>query len=263
LRLLVTGATGFLGAQVVPELERRGHDVVGVGRRDGDLAEPGSAERLLDAHAPDAVVHLAAVVGRLVGDEDPAATIRANVTAAALVARACATRPTRLAYGSTTDVTAPQNLYAWTKRWGEEATLLFVPDALLLRIGMPYGPGKGAIPNMLRQALARERIPVHRGEVRSWCWAGDTAAAIARLLESGSEGAWNVARDDDPRTMREAAELACRLTDAPADLIDEIEPPHGSAPQVVSSEPLRALGWSPQVELDEGMRRVLTSMAPR
>jgi nucleoside-diphosphate-sugar epimerase len=253
LKVVVTGATGFLGPYVVQELESRGHDVAGLSSRDGDLAADGIAERLLETHSPEAVVHLAAVVGRLVGDEDPARTIRTNVGGAALVARACAARGTRLAFGSTTDAETPANLYAWTKRWSEEAVALFT-DALVLRIGMPYGAGKGAVANILAQARARQRIPVHRDEVRSWCWAGDVASGIAVALESGRTGTLNVARADDPRTMRDVAELACAIVGAPADLIDEIDPPPSSAPQLADAPELRKLGWTPTVSLEDGMR---------
>jgi dTDP-4-dehydrorhamnose reductase len=249
LKVLVTGATGFLGPYVVRELD----DVVGVSSRDGDLSEDGVAERLLDKHSPDAVLHLAAVVGRLVGDEDPARTIRTNVGAPALVARACAARGVRLAFGSTTDAASPANLYAWTKRWGEEAVALFT-DALVLRIGMPYGPGRNTVAEFLRRARAGERIRVHRGEVRSWCWAGDVASGIAIALEAGATGTLNVARADDPRTMREVAELACGVVGASTDLIDEVEAPASSAPQLVDAPELRALGWAPAVSLEDGMR---------
>ena len=61
--VLVTGGTGFLGRHVVSELESAGARAVGVGSGDYDLRERVAADRMLsDAH-PDAVIHLASVVG--------------------------------------------------------------------------------------------------------------------------------------------------------------------------------------------------------
>lgn len=265
MRVLVTGGRGFLGTYLCRELD----DAVPVSRDDGDLAEPGVIERLLDRHAPDAVVHLAAVVGIGVAGRDVPKTIRDNVAATALVAQACAARGVALAHGSSTSVYSDDSVYAVTKRWSEEIVRYYVPDAALLRISWPYGPGvdagrgRGAIVNMLDQALRGERIAVYRDQVRSWCWAGDVARGIVLVLESGLGGAWEIGRDDDPRTLLEVAQIACRLAGAHTDLIDEVEPP-GAPPAPVgptSVAPLRRLGWQPEVELEDGMRRTLDWLA--
>lgn len=265
MRILVTGGHGFIGAHLCSELARRGHDVHPVGRGEGDLAEAGIAERLLEQHRPELVVQLAARVGTLVGEDDPRGTIRDNAVASALVARACARQGARLAYGSTAEVerTVPRSLYGLTKRWGEEATLLYCPEAALLRFSLPYGPGtvpgrgRGAIPTMLDQALRGEPIPAYRGVERSWCWVGDAALGAALVLENGGSGAWNVGRDDAHTPMVEIARLACRLAGASEELVSEVDPPVPEPPFQVSSARLEELGWKPEVELEEGMRRTL------
>jgi GDP-L-fucose synthase len=64
-RILITGATGFLGHHVVPALRAAfgGVELVAVGRRDADLLEPGAPARLLADVRPEAVIHLAAKSG--------------------------------------------------------------------------------------------------------------------------------------------------------------------------------------------------------
>lgn len=66
-RILVTGASGFLGHHIVPELKKKfDAEIVAVGRRDYNLLDPGETERMLRETAPDCVVHLAAKSGGIV-----------------------------------------------------------------------------------------------------------------------------------------------------------------------------------------------------
>ena len=82
--------------------------------------------------------------------------------------------------------------------------------------------------------------------------------AVRLLLERGQADAFNIGRDDDPRSMLEVARLACDLTDAPHDLIEEIDAPERqTVVKRLTTEKIRALGWEPEVELEEGMERVL------
>jgi nucleoside-diphosphate-sugar epimerase len=239
---------------------------------------------LLDAHTPELVVHLAARVGRLIGEQDPDETRRLNVDATALLADACAARDVRLAHGSTTEVygavgdrivdesapldVEPDTVYGRTKRDAESAVLERVPEALLLRIHFPYGPGtapgqRGAIVSMLDQAVRGAQLTVYRDDERSWCWVGDVARAIALLLERGENGAWNVGRDDDRRSMLDVARAACRVTGASEELIVEVDAPTAPAAGRVSTQKLREIGWTPAVEFEDGLRKTLVSMAPR
>jgi dTDP-glucose 4,6-dehydratase len=281
MRVLITGAAGFIGSHLGAELVNEGHDVIGVDREDGDLRRGPVAKHLISCHQPDVVVHLAAKVGRLFGEDDVMETVADNAGMTALVAKACGDAGVRLVYASTSEVygdgaehtweeadlgmALPHNAYGLTKRHGEEFCRLYAPDGLTIwRISMPYGGGllagrgRAAIINMLHQALNRQTIPVHRGAERSWCWIGDTVRGMRMTIEDTDGGVFNVGRDDASVTMRRVAEMACDLTGAPYELIEEVDAPaRQTVVKRLATGKLRALGWEPQVELEEGMRMTL------
>ena len=281
MKVLLTGASGFVGRALQDELCHGGgaYEVHLLGRADGDLAEDSVAEAAVAETRPDVVVHAAARIGVVRCDEAPELALRSNVLATTLVARAAARHGARLVYLSTSDVygpaveadeqtpPAPESFYALTKLWGEQAAELAAPEGLaILRLANPYGPGveagqaKGAVPTMLRQADAREPIPVYRAEARTFCWVGDVVRAIRLVLESGEAGALNIGADGEAVALADVARLACELTGAPQELIEEVEPPPGRVMTRISTQRIRALGWRPEVPLDEGMRQLLESL---
>jgi nucleoside-diphosphate-sugar epimerase len=282
VKVLVTGAAGFIGSHLCPELEKS-YEVVPIDRVNGDLRRQSVVDNLLDLHRPEVVVHLAAKVGRLFGEDSPALTVLDNAGMTALVAKSCGERGIRLVYASTSEVygdgaestweeeavmNLPHNLYGLSKRWGEEVCHLYAPEGLvILRFSMPYGPGlpagrgRAALVNFLHQAMNREPLTVHKDSERSWCWIGDTVRGVRMILESGESGAWNVGRDDNACPMRSVAEMACDLVAAPHSLIQEVDAPsRQTVVKRLSTAKLRSLGWKPEVELPEGMRRTLEEL---
>ena len=106
MRVLVTGASGFVGRALVEELRHgeRAYEVLPLERADGDLADEGVAERAIAEARPNFVVHAAARIGVVRCEEEPELALRSNVLATIQVARATAAHDARLAYVSTTDV---------------------------------------------------------------------------------------------------------------------------------------------------------------
>ena len=284
MKVIVTGSAGFIGQHICRELREHGHDVIGVDRSISsiDLRAQHHVAALFREHGDaDACFHLAAKVGRLFGEDDPMETIIDNAGMTALVAQACGDHDVRLLYASTSEVYGdndadvcdegdgpfrlPHNLYGITKGWGEDVAAHYAPIELsCLRFSMPYGPGlpagrgRAAIINMLWQALHRKPIPVHRGAERSWCWIGDTVRAARLILEQTQGGAFNVGRDDAATSMLDVARLACDLTGASESLIELVDAPmNQTLVKRLATGRVRALGWTPEIELEEGMRRTL------
>lgn len=132
MKILVTGAAGFIGTHLTRCLADGGHDVEGTDRRPhdlfgvplryvGDLLGDGAPspkgqdhwarmptsrylDYLLGQERPDVVIHLAAQVGRQFGEDAPAVAALDNVGMTALVARSCAEAGVRLVYASTSEV---------------------------------------------------------------------------------------------------------------------------------------------------------------
>lgn len=139
--------------------------------------------------------------------------------------------------------------------------------------GLPAGRGRAALVNFLWNALNGEPLTVHKGSERSWCWVGDTVRGIRLIIEeeyrrdqsghhlfgiTNEQGIWNVGRDDNATSMVTVAQMACALTDAPFSLIQEVDPPGmQTVVKRLSTAKLQSLGWSPQVELIEGMKNTL------
>ncbi len=277
MKILITGAAGFIGTHLFPHLKRAGHHVVGVDYSDGDLRTNGTAEYLVGLNKPDVVVHLAAQVGIYFNESDCAHAIESNATMTLRVAKACAMHGARLVHVSTSEVygdhgdelvdenapltAKPTGIYAISKRWSEDAAREYAPDGLvIIRPSMPYGagapPGRGrrAMDNMLWQAHHRKPIIVHRDSKRSWCHISDVCDGFQMIIESGETGAFNVGRDDDERTMLEIAEMSCMMAGAPTSLITLVDPPaKKTMVKRLSTARLFALGWKPTVQLETGM----------
>ena len=280
MRILCTGHRGFVGQHLTRELGDHGHQVFGHDRAEGNLTDPNVFAATVNHVKPDHVIHLAAQVGRLYGEEDLAHTITTNAIMTTIVARECGQRGIPVLYSSTSEIygdqaqavcredgplTLPHNLYGLAKRWGEESLRLYAPDGLrIVRLSMPYGPGappgrgRRALDTFLWQAHHRMPITVHRDAERSWCWIGDTVRGIRLVLERGTEQIYNIGRDDRPLSMIDLAVRACLLTGAPGSLIRVVDPPaQQTIVKRLETRRLRDLGWRPEMELEEGLPKVL------
>lgn len=148
----------------------------------------------------------------------------------------------------------------------------------VIRPSMPYGPGlppgrgRAAIVNFLWQAHFGASLTVHRGAERSWCWIGDCVRGIRLVVERGEVatsyedwragiGVYNVGRDDASAPMVEVASKAVRMAGQAHidrlsidDFIILIDPPgRQTIVKRLSTAKLRALGWEPFVDLEQGM----------
>ncbi|KAJ1647029.1 hypothetical protein J3B02_000038 [Coemansia erecta] len=159
-KLVVTGASGLLGRQVVIEAKKRGtFDVIGLSftrTRDGlrklDLTDEQAVREFFAAEKPQAMIHCAAERRPNVARDDPEGTRKLNVQVTGALAREAKVYGTFFVYISTeyvfdglnppyniNDKPNPINLYGQTKLEGEQAALEANPRAAVLRVPLLYG----------------------------------------------------------------------------------------------------------------------------
>lgn len=279
MRILLTGAAGYIAGWLIPELREHGHWVDGTDLPD-DLLVPGTALDVLERSEPDLVVHLAAGIGRERCEADWSATVRANAEMTVQVARACSRVGVDMLHVSTSEVYGPYrrtvmaedplrpiNLYGMTKKWAEEAAHYYA-GAGIARLSMPYGPGSApgpgrcAVHNFLWDAWKGKPLAVHSKTMRSWCWAGDTARGLRLMIENNPRATMNIGRSDDLRATEDVAELAIKVAEEMGGPVGgsvvQTPPPLDVTPvKDYDTSSLLNLGWKPTIDLEEGMFRTL------
>jgi nucleoside-diphosphate-sugar epimerase len=289
VKVLISGADGFIGTWLRQVLVQHGHEVIGIDIADGDLRHAGIADTLVRVASPDVVVHLAAAIGRLWCEDDVAYTISENALMTTNVAKAAAAWGARMVYASTSEIygdngdmvcfeesgpfSLPKNLYGLSKLWGEDICRMYCPEHLqIVRPNMPFGPGvppgrgRAAIHNYLWWANTKQDIIVHEGSERAWCFISDTVTAIRAVIESGEMaldaedsrngiGVYNIGRMDTTMPMEQIAQIACGIAGASESLIKVVPVPGLVSPvKRLSDAKLRKLGWVPEMLVEDGMK---------
>lgn len=233
MKLLVIGASGFLGSRVTRHLRERGHEVVAVtrpGRRErAALAEiapveadaGGDTVRELIAGCA-AVLHFGGVPDPDGARRDPARAVRENAGTTVNLLEGCAEHGAGLVYPSSVRVAVdpPPDPYAMSKRLAEEACRLHPARATVLRLTSVFGPGQlvpegatGAIAAFAWRALAGKPIviPGDARRTRDFVYVDDFAGAVERVLE---DERWN-------ETLTVASGRATPLLEA-AELVKQV-----------------------------------------
>ena len=203
MRLLVTGAAGMLGREVVAAAERLGHEVAAWDLPECDLTDAGATLAAIRRLEPRAVVNCAAYTNVDAAEADEATATLVNGDAAGNVARACAAAGARLVHVSTdyvfdgskrepwieSDATSPLGAYGRSKLHGEDLVRAELPDHAIVRTAWLFGPhGPNFVSTMLRLAAERDEVQVVTDQVGSPTFAGHLAPALVDMAERTDTG---------------------------------------------------------------------------
>jgi nucleoside-diphosphate-sugar epimerase len=297
-RVLVTGATGFVGRHSPPALAARGFDVHAVHAVDMpttvatwhhvDLMDRDRVAHLLDEVRPTHLLHFAwyAVHGRywtstenLRWVESSLSLLRGFVERGgrrAVIAGTCAEYDWRHGYCSErTTPTIPATLYGTSKNALQAVATAFAAQVGLSlawgRIFFPYGPHeqpRRLVPSVIRSLLERETVRCsHGNQYRDFLYVQDCADAFAALLDGPVEGPVNIA-SGDPITIKEMVRRIVSLIPE----ADTVPIEFGALPTLPDDPPLLVadvrrltceVGWTPRIDLRGGLARTVASWRGR
>lgn len=196
--MLVTGAAGMLGRDLVPLLEEQGHDVTAVDL-DVDITDADAVDRCVQSVRPKAIFHLAAWTDVDGAEEHEGQALAVNGRGARNVARAAAQAGASMVFVSTDyvfdgaragdyaedDPPAPLGAYGRTKLAGEHAVLSEHPGGVrIARTAWLYGShGRNFVDTMRRLSGGRDEVAVVDDQEGSPTWTRDLAPALITMLD--------------------------------------------------------------------------------
>jgi dTDP-glucose 4,6-dehydratase len=164
----------------------------------------------------------------------------------------------------------PRGVYDEAKRYAEAMAMAYHGqqgvDTSIARIFNTYGPrmrpsdGR-AVPTFVRQALEGKPLTVFGdgSQTRSFCYVDDLIRGLVQLAESGEHLPVNLGNPGE-FTLNELAETVLRVTGSKSEVVYEalpVDDPQVRQPDITRARQL--LGWEPQIQLEEGLRRMLPS----
>lgn len=287
MRVLVTGAAGFLGRHVARRFRMEGHETTGFDTASADGEDfPSLRGDLLDldqlvpaARGSDVICHIGAIGDVYLAAEQPALAAQVNVTGTTNVATAASRVGARVVYASTWEVYGkpayepvdeehpcrPDHPYNITKLAGEQMLLaagrLKDLPVLSLRLGTTYGLGlrsNSVFRIFVDRARRGERIVIHGdgSQGRQFTHASDVARAFVMAAESDLHG---LSLNTVGTEMISIKQLAETVVDRyPTELtFGEARPGDVPTGHVSSAKIKRLMGWEPQVSFDQGLAELL------
>ena len=291
-KILVTGGSGFIGSNLVPELKSRGHDVwvcdlyhaEGPNYTRCDVNKSRQLERLFDQHDFEYVYHLAAEYGRWNGEDYYENLWMTNVIGTKNLLRIQEQKKFRMIFFSSAEVYGDwegkmsedvmdkipikqMNDYAMTKWVGEMQCLnsaaMFGTETVRVRPVNAYGPYehyspyRGVIPMLIYKALHDQPYTVYMGHKRIFDYVEDTARTFANIVDNFKPGeVYNVgAKEEWEHDIKYVSDLILKNTGRNDSKVTykEAEPFTTKVKHMDFSKIRRDLKHDPKVPIEEGI----------
>ena len=171
-------------------------------------------------------------------------------------------------YWGNVNPVGPRSVYDEAKRFAEALTRAYRDtkgvNAGIIRIFNTYGPRMNAqdgriVTNFITQALNGDPLTIYGdgSQTRSFCYVDDLIRGIVGMIDSAEAGPVNLGNPEE-FTVTEFARLVLRLTgsDSPVEHLPlPVDDPTRRCPVITRAR--QALGWQPQVRVEDGIRRTI------
>lgn len=296
MKVLVTGARGFVGPYLVDELRRHGHDVVPTSLNHParcDLSDTAAVERLVKEVSPEAVAHLAAISHVPGAWKDPKAVERANVGNTERLCRALSENgkpvvfllaSSAMVYGGGTGSSYfhekskphPSNPYGQTKLLAESAAKKFEGNNVRVYVARAFnhtGPGQTddflipALSARIKRAENGAAIPVGNLNVaRDFSDVRDIVRAYRLILEKRPRQRLFVLGSGKATPLKKILGTLVGFSKKRISLEVDAALLRPSDPPLIASDPRLAkkiLGWTPRIPLKKTLLDVYNSVSTK
>ncbi len=207
MRVIVTGAAGMLGRQVVEEFNRRSAKVYALSRQELDIIDRAAVFALLEKIKPDLLVNCAAYTDVDRAEEEREKAFAVNGLGVRYLALACRQNNAAILHISTDyifdgragrpcnicDLPGPVNTYGTGKYFGEAAVREIGGRFYIIRASWLFGPGgRNFVDTILRLAREKDELRVVDDQYGSPTYTADLARVLADLAATGVYGTYHV-----------------------------------------------------------------------
>lgn len=210
MKVLVTGANGQLGYDVVKELQKQNIECYGASRQDFDIVDFEATENFIKNYMPDAVIHCAAYTAVDKAEDEQGLCYLVNASATENIAKICKKINAKMLYISTDyvfdgtkdgfyevdDEPNPINVYGKTKLLGEEAVQKILDKYFVVRISWVFGEhGNNFVKTMLRLGKEHKEINVVADQYGSPTYTADLAPLVVEMIQTDKYGIYHATNE--------------------------------------------------------------------
>lgn len=210
MKILVTGANGQLGFDVVKELQKQKIECYGSTRRDFDIVDFEATEKFIKNYMPDVIIHCAAYTGVDKAEDEQKLCYLVNALATENIAKICKKINAKMLYISTDyvfdgtkdgfyevdDKPNPINVYGKTKLLGEQAVQKILVKYFIVRISWVFGEhGNNFVKTMLRLGKKRKEINVVADQYGSPTYTADLAPLFIEMIQTEKYGIYHATNE--------------------------------------------------------------------